>query len=102
MPTAGPGEVLVRIRAASVTRGDVVLRKMPKLITRLVGETPKSILGHEFAGQRLADEPPAGTSFVSSGGAAPMRGAGRTHLSRRPRRQSGGRCRSRRPTRVKE
>lgn len=49
-PTAGPGEVLVRIRAASVTRGDVVLRKMPKLITRLVGETPKSILGHEFAG----------------------------------------------------
>lgn len=27
-----------------------MLRKMPKLITRLVGETPKSILGHEFAG----------------------------------------------------
>jgi NADPH:quinone reductase-like Zn-dependent oxidoreductase len=50
-PTAGPGEVLVRIRAASVTRGDVVLRKIPKLITRLVGETPKSILGHEFAGE---------------------------------------------------
>ena len=49
-PTSGPGEVLVRIRAASVTRGDVVLRKMPKLITRLVGETPKAILGHEFAG----------------------------------------------------
>ncbi|MGB8362130.1 MAG: NAD(P)-dependent alcohol dehydrogenase [Acidimicrobiia bacterium] len=49
-PTADPGEVLVRIRATSVTRGDVVLRKMPKLVTRLVGETPKSILGHEFAG----------------------------------------------------
>lgn len=49
-PIAGPGEVLVRIHAASVTRGDVVLRKMPKLVTRMLGETPKSILGHEFAG----------------------------------------------------
>lgn len=50
-PIQGPGEVLVKIHATSVTRGDVVLRKMPKLITRLVGEMPKSILGHEFAGQ---------------------------------------------------
>lgn len=49
-PTAGRGEVLVRIRASSVTRGDVVLRKMPKLVTRLVGETPRWILGNEFAG----------------------------------------------------
>lgn len=49
-PTPGQSEVLVRIRAASVTRGDVVLRKMPRLVTRLVGETPKAILGSEFAG----------------------------------------------------
>lgn len=49
-PTTRPGEILVRIRAASVTRGDVALRRMPRLVTRLVGETPKSILGHEFAG----------------------------------------------------
>lgn len=49
-PTVAPGEMLVRIRATSVTRGDVVLRKMPKLVTRLVGEIPRSILGHEFAG----------------------------------------------------
>lgn len=49
-PVPGPGDVLVRVHAATVTRGDVVMRKMPRLVTRLVGETPKSILGHEFAG----------------------------------------------------
>lgn len=49
-PTPSTDEILVRIRATSVTRGDVVLRKMPRLVTRLVGERPKSILGHEFAG----------------------------------------------------
>lgn len=47
----------------SVTRGDVVLRKMPKLITRLVGETPKSILGHEFAGD-VEDVGEGVTSFT--------------------------------------
>lgn len=49
-PTPGPGELLVRIRAASVTRGDVVMRRMPKLLARLFGETPKSVPGYEFAG----------------------------------------------------
>lgn len=49
-PVPGPGDVLVGVHAATVTRGDVVMRKMPRLVTRLVGETPKSILGHEFAG----------------------------------------------------
>ncbi|UCH24252.1 MAG: NAD(P)-dependent alcohol dehydrogenase [Trueperaceae bacterium] len=50
IPIPGQTEVLIRIHATTVTRGDVVLRKLPKLLTRLVGETPKSTLGHEFAG----------------------------------------------------
>lgn len=49
-PVARSAELLVRIRATTVTRGDVVLRRMPRVVVRLVGETPKSILGHEFAG----------------------------------------------------
>lgn len=49
-PTAGPGEVLVAIHATSVTRGDVVLRKMPGWVARLFGVPPKQVLGHEFAG----------------------------------------------------
>lgn len=53
-PDPGPGELLVRIHATSVTRGDVILRKMPRIVTRLVGETPKSIPGHEFAGEVAA------------------------------------------------
>lgn len=50
-PDPGPAEVLVRVHAASVTRGDVVMRKMPGLVARLFGETRKSIPGNEFAGQ---------------------------------------------------
>jgi NADPH:quinone reductase-like Zn-dependent oxidoreductase len=50
-PVPEPNEVLVRIHAASVTRGDVVMRKMPRLVARLFGETPKSIPGYEFAGE---------------------------------------------------
>ncbi len=49
-PNPGPGEMLVRIHAASVTRGDVVMRKMPKLLARLFGETPRTIPGYEYAG----------------------------------------------------
>lgn len=49
-PVVASDEVLVAIHAASVTRGDVVLRKLPKLLTRLVGETPKRVPGNEFAG----------------------------------------------------
>jgi NADPH:quinone reductase-like Zn-dependent oxidoreductase len=50
-PAPEPDEVLVRIHAASVTRGDIVMRKMPRLVARLFGETPKSIPGYEFAGE---------------------------------------------------
>jgi len=50
-PVPESNEVLVRIHSTSVTRGDVVMRKMPRLVARLVGETPKSIPGYEFAGE---------------------------------------------------
>lgn len=50
-PVPEPNEVLVRIHATSVTRGDVVMRKMPRLMARLFGETPTSIPGYEFAGE---------------------------------------------------
>lgn len=49
-PEPGPGDLLVRIHAASVTRGDVVMRKMPRLVARLFGETPQKIPGYEYAG----------------------------------------------------
>jgi NADPH:quinone reductase-like Zn-dependent oxidoreductase len=49
VPTAD--EVLVRVHATTVTRGDVVLRKMPFLLARVFGQRRKSTLGHEFAGQ---------------------------------------------------
>jgi len=49
-PVPSSTELLIRIHAASVTRGDVVMRKMPKLVARLFGETPKSVPGYEYAG----------------------------------------------------
>lgn len=49
-PVAQPGELLVSVRATSVTRGDIVLAKMPGWLARIFGVTPKRILGHEFAG----------------------------------------------------
>ena len=54
-PTPRDGEVLVRIRAATVTRGDVALRRIPRLMWPMVrigmGLRRKRILGHEFAGE---------------------------------------------------
>lgn len=49
-PQIGAGDVLVAVQGTSVTRGDIVLRRMPRLVVRLFGETPKTVLGHEFAG----------------------------------------------------
>lgn len=49
-PVPTPEEVLVAIHATSVTRGDVVLRKIPFLLARLFGQKRKAMLGHEFAG----------------------------------------------------
>lgn len=50
-PEPVPGEIVVAVHATTVTRGDVVLRRMPRLLSRLVGEVPKVIPGHEFAGE---------------------------------------------------
>lgn len=50
-PAPAPHEVLVKVHAATVTRGDVVLRKLPSLVSRLLGLGRKRMLGHEFAGQ---------------------------------------------------
>lgn len=49
-PNPEAGEVLVRIHATTVTRGDVVLRRMPALVARLFGIRRKRMLGHEYAG----------------------------------------------------
>jgi NADPH:quinone reductase-like Zn-dependent oxidoreductase len=55
IPTLAEREVLVRIRAATVTRGDVALRRIPRLMWPLLrigmGLRRKRILGHEFAGE---------------------------------------------------
>lgn len=53
-PLPGANEALVRIHATSVTRGDAVMRKMPRVVARLFGETPRSIPGFEFAGEVTA------------------------------------------------
>jgi NADPH:quinone reductase-like Zn-dependent oxidoreductase len=50
-PAPEANEALVRVRATTVTRGDVVLRKMPFLVARLFGQRRKTMLGHEFAGE---------------------------------------------------
>lgn len=50
IPTPRVNEVLVKVRAATVTRGDVVLRTLPPLLLRLLGMW-KSTPGHEFAGE---------------------------------------------------
>jgi NADPH:quinone reductase-like Zn-dependent oxidoreductase len=53
-PTPQANEVLVRIRVSTVTRGDVALRRMPRLVWPLLrvgmGLKRMYVLGHEFAG----------------------------------------------------
>jgi alcohol dehydrogenase len=57
-PTPGDQELLVRVRAATVTRGDVALRSMPRAILvpvgLLFGFKPMEIPGVEFAGEVVA------------------------------------------------
>jgi NADPH:quinone reductase-like Zn-dependent oxidoreductase len=53
-PTPKSNEVLIRILAATVTAGDVVLRRIPPwlyLPLRLFGKRRKEIPGHELAGE---------------------------------------------------
>jgi NADPH:quinone reductase-like Zn-dependent oxidoreductase len=53
-PVPKEDEVLIRVRAATVTRGDIMLRKLHPLLylpMRLFGVKRKKIPGHEFAGE---------------------------------------------------
>ncbi|MCA9904944.1 MAG: NAD(P)-dependent alcohol dehydrogenase [Anaerolineae bacterium] len=53
-PTPGDNEVLIKVHAATVTAGDVVMRKLPTLAfipLRLFGLRKKTTPGHEFAGE---------------------------------------------------
>jgi len=53
-PLPADNEVLIRVHAATVTRGDVILRKLHPLLflpLRLFGMRRKSTPGHEFAGE---------------------------------------------------
>jgi NADPH:quinone reductase-like Zn-dependent oxidoreductase len=50
-PAPEANEILIRVHAATVTRGDVALRKLPIFVSRLFGFKRKSMLGHEFAGE---------------------------------------------------
>jgi NADPH:quinone reductase-like Zn-dependent oxidoreductase len=52
-PAPKEDEVLIRVHAATVTRGDVMLRKLHPLLflpLQLIGMRRKKIPGHEFAG----------------------------------------------------
>lgn len=52
-PTPSDNEVLVRVHAATVTRGDVIMRSIPRIAylpLSLVGMRYKPTPGHEFAG----------------------------------------------------
>jgi NADPH:quinone reductase-like Zn-dependent oxidoreductase len=53
-PIPKEDEVLIRVQAATVTRGDIMLRKLHPLLylpMRLFGVKRKKIPGHEFAGE---------------------------------------------------
>lgn len=53
-PLPGDNEVLIKVHAATVTIGDVKLRKLPPALfipLRLAGMRRKKIPGHEFAGE---------------------------------------------------
>jgi len=52
-PTPGDREVLIKVHAATVTAGDVIMRRLPALAfipMRLLGLRKKTTPGHEFAG----------------------------------------------------
>lgn len=57
MPTPKTHEILIKIHAATVTRGDVMLRKLHPLVVllmRFFGVRRKKVPGHEFAGEIVA------------------------------------------------
>lgn len=56
-PTPKPDEILIKVHSASVTAGDVFVRKLPRLAflpMSLMGLKYKSTPGHEFAGEVVA------------------------------------------------
>ena len=53
-PTPEDYEMLIKVHAATVTKGDTVLRKLPRIVWplfRLLGMRVKKIPGYEFAGE---------------------------------------------------
>jgi NADPH:quinone reductase-like Zn-dependent oxidoreductase len=50
-PAPEPREILVKVHVATVTRGDVALRRLAVFLWRLFGFRRKTMLGHEFAGE---------------------------------------------------
>ncbi len=56
-PQPAPREILIKVHAATVTRGDVMLRKLNPLLAlpmQLMGIKKKKVPGHEFAGEVVA------------------------------------------------
>lgn len=56
-PQPAGNEILIKVHAATVTRGDVVLRKLNPLLAlpmQLMGIKKKKVPGHEFAGDVVA------------------------------------------------
>jgi NADPH:quinone reductase-like Zn-dependent oxidoreductase len=56
-PQPAEHEVLIRVHAATVTRGDIMLRKLHPLLAlpmQLMGIKKKKVPGHEFAGEVVA------------------------------------------------
>jgi NADPH:quinone reductase-like Zn-dependent oxidoreductase len=60
-PVPGDRDILVRVHAATVTMGDVMLRTLPRWVLRAVGLVagfkPKVVAGVEFAGEVVAAGP---------------------------------------------
>ena len=64
-PVPQNDQVLIRVHAATVTAGDIVLRKLHPLLflpMRLFGVKRKTIPGHEFAG-RVQGRGPSGNTL---------------------------------------
>ncbi len=84
-PSPKEHEVLIKVHAASVTRGDAIMLRVPKIlaiIMRIIaGVKPKKIIGTEFAGEiveigskvtkfAVGDQVYGSTSMERSGGLA--------------------------------
>lgn len=70
-PDPGPGEILVRVEYASVSRGDVMMRTIPRFVLSVIGAfvgfRPMRVPGVEFAG--AVESVGAGVSAFAPGDA---------------------------------